>query len=47
MSAGQACGWWVRVVTVGAVLLVAAVAAIVSFAHMREVAARAGEQWRA
>ena len=33
--------------TVGAVLLVAAVAAIVSFAHMREVAARAGEQWRA
>jgi len=37
----------VRVVTVGAVLLVAAVAAIVSFAHMREVAARAGEGWRA
>jgi len=34
-------------VTVGAVLLVAAVAAIVSFAHMREVAARAGEAWRA
>jgi len=32
---------------VGAVLLVAAVAAIVSFAHMREVAARAGEGWRA
>ena len=47
MSAGQAPGWWVRVVTVGAVLLVAAVAAIVSFAHMREVAARAGEGWRA
>jgi len=37
----------VRVVTVGAVLLVAAVAAIVSFAHMREVADRAGEGWRA
>jgi len=47
VSAGQAPGWWVRVVTVGAVLMVAAVAAIVSFAHMREVAARAGEQWRA
>ena len=47
MSGGQAPGWWVRVVTVGAVLLVAAVAAIVSFAHMREVAARAGEGWRA
>jgi len=34
-------------VTVGAVLLVAAVAAIVSFAHMWTVADRAGEQWRA
>jgi len=34
-------------VTVAAVLLVATVAAIVSFEHMREVAARAGEQWRA
>jgi len=34
-------------VTVAAVLLVATVAAIVSFAHMREVAARAGEGWRA
>jgi len=36
-----------RVVTVAAVLLVAAVAAIVSYAHMREVADRAGEGWRA
>jgi len=35
------------VVTVGAVLLVAAVAAVVSYAHMREVAVRAGEGWRA
>jgi len=35
------------VVTVAAVLLVATVAAVVSFEHMREVAARAGEQWRA
>ena len=34
-------------VTVAAVLLVATVAAVVSFAHMREVAARAGEGWRA
>jgi len=32
---------------VAAVLLVAAVAAVVSYAHMREVAARAGEGWRA
>ena len=46
MSALRAPGWWVRVVTVGAVLLVAAVAAVVSYAHMREVAARAGEGWR-
>jgi len=36
-----------RVVTVAAVLLVATVAALVSYAHMREVAERAGEQWRA
>ena len=43
----RAPGWWVRVVTVGAVLLVAAVAAVISYAHMREVAARAGEGWRA
>ena len=40
-------GWAVRVVTVAAVLLVAAVAAVVSYEHMREVAARAGEGWRA
>jgi len=36
----------VRVVTVAAVLLVAAVAAVVSYAHMQEVAERAGEGWR-
>ncbi len=36
----------VRVVTVGAVLLVATVAAVVSYAHMQEVAARSGEAWR-
>ena len=47
MSARVAPGWATRVVTVAAVLLVATVAAIVSFEHMREVAARAGEGWRA
>ena len=47
MSARVAPGWAVRVVTVGAVLLVATVAAVVSFEHMREVAARVGEGWRA
>ena len=47
MSGGVAPGWATRMVTVAAVLLVATVAAIVSFEHMREVAARAGEQWRA
>ena len=47
MSARVASGWATRVVTVGAVLLVAAVAAVVSYAHMREVAERAGEGWRA
>ena len=47
MSVRRAPGWWVRVVTVAAVLLVAAVAAVISYAHMREVAARAGEGWRA
>jgi len=36
----------VRVVTVGAVLLVAAVAAVVSYVHMQEVARDAGEGWR-
>lgn len=35
-----------RWVTVGAVVLVAAVAAVVSYAHMQTVAARAGEDWR-
>ena len=47
MSALDAPGRRARVVTVLAVLLVAAVAALVSYAHMREVADRAGEQWRA
>ena len=47
MSARETPGWATRAVTVGAVLLVAAVAAIVSFAHMWTVADRAGEQWRA
>jgi len=42
----EAPGPVVRVVTVTAVLLVAVVAAVVSYAHMREVAARAGEGWR-
>ncbi len=37
----------VRCTTVAAVLLVAAVAAIVSYAHMQEVARDAGEGWRA
>ena len=35
-----------RIVATGAVLLVAMVAAVVSFAHMWEVAHRAGEGWR-
>ena len=47
MSARVTPGLATRVVTVAAVLLVATVAAVVSFAHMREVAARAGEGWRA
>ena len=47
MSARETPGWAVRVVTVGAVLLVATVAAVVSYEHMREVAERAGEGWRA
>ena len=46
MSARETPGWAVRAVTVGAVLLVAAVAAVVSYAHMQEVAERAGEGWR-
>lgn len=36
----------VRHTTVAAVLLVAGVAAVVSYAHMQTVAARAGESWR-
>jgi len=47
MSAQVAPGWATRAVTVGAVLLVATVAAVVSYEHMREVAERAGEGWRA
>jgi len=47
MSARETPGPAVRVVTVAAVLLVAAVAAVVSYAHMHEVAVRAGEGWRA
>lgn len=38
---------WVRITTLAAVSVVAAVAAIVSYVHMRELAIRAGEQWRA
>ena len=40
-------GWATRATTVAAVLVVAGVAAVVSYAHMQEVAERAGEQWRA
>jgi len=47
MSARVTPGWATRATTVGAVLVVAAVAAVVSFAHMWTVADRAGEQWRA
>jgi len=47
MSARVAPGWATRATTVAAVLLVAAVAAVVSYEHMRELAERAGEQWRA
>jgi hypothetical protein len=47
MSARVAPGWATRATTVGAVLVVAAVAAVVSYAHMQEVAERAGEDWRA
>lgn len=48
MSAGQAppVSRAVRVTTVGAAVLVAAVAAVVSYSHMQEVAHRAGEGWR-
>lgn len=38
---------WVRVCTVTAVVVVAGVAAIVSYAHMRHLAELAGEAWRA
>jgi len=40
-------GWATRATTVAAVLMVAAVAAIISFSHMQTLAARAGEGWRA
>jgi hypothetical protein len=39
-------GPWVRRVTTLAVVLVAAVAAVASYEHMRELAAHAGEGWR-
>ena len=38
---------WVRVVTIGSVSVVAAVAAVVSYVHMYELALRAHEEWRA
>ena len=47
MSAPEASGRGARVVTVGAVLLVAAVAAVVSYVHMATLAREAGEGWRA
>jgi len=47
MSARVAPGWATRATTVAAVLLVAAVAAVISYDHMRTVAERAGEEWRA
>jgi len=47
VSTQQPSGWAVRVVTVAAVLLVAGVAAVVSYAHMEEVSRDAGEGWRA
>lgn len=38
---------WARVITAGAVLVVSAVAAVVSFCHMQHLATEAGEAWRA
>jgi hypothetical protein len=38
---------WARVITAGAVLVVSAVAAVVSFCHMQNLATQAGEAWRA
>ena len=38
---------WVRAVTIGSVSVVAAVAAVVSYVHMHELALRAHEEWRA
>ncbi len=47
MSGRETTGRAIRATTVGAVVMVAAVAAAVSFAHMWTVADRAGEDWRA
>jgi Protein of unknown function (DUF2637) len=38
---------WVRWLTVFAVSVVAIVAAVASYAHMHDLALRAGEEWRA
>jgi hypothetical protein len=38
---------WARLITAGAVLVVSAVAAVVSFCHMQHLATEAGEEWRA
>jgi hypothetical protein len=46
-EAGQATSPWVRRTTTLAVLAVALVAAVVSYEHMRNLAAAAGEGWRA
>ena len=46
MSPQGAPGRWTRLVTVAAVLLVAAVAAVVSYVHMASLAREAGEGWR-
>ena len=42
----EASGRGARAVTGGAVLLVAAVAAVVSYVHMATLAREAGEGWR-
>lgn len=46
-STAQAAPRWVRVVTIGAVSVVALVAATASYAHVYTLAERAGEGWRA
>src|SRR5690349_2544405 len=45
-AAGADGSVWVRRVTTAAVVLVAVVAAVASYEHMRELAERAGEGWR-